>query len=91
MYGTVLYEIANRSKFCYSLTHLPINLFILLLSLAWSFLRLTKLHFVVLAQLLLTALGVDSYLYERIMILISIVWIIFILKPLYSLIRNLIK
>lgn len=52
---------------------------------------MTKLHFVVLAQLLLTAFDVDPFLYEKIMVAVGIVWIIIIIKPLYSIIRNSIK
>ena len=66
------------------------NLFILLFSIAWSFLRLTKLHFVVLAQLLLTALDVTPLYYEKIMIIIGIVWMVIIIRPLCIGIRNLI-
>ena len=57
-----------------------INIFILLLSLIWSFLKMTRLHFVVLAQVLLTAFDVNPNLYEIIMVLIGIVCIIFAIK-----------
>ena len=68
-----------------------INIFILLLSLTWSFLKMTNLHFVVLAQLLLTALDVEPNLYEKIMILVGLAWVLLVLKPLYNVIRDLIK
>ena len=68
-----------------------INIFILLLSLTWSFLRLTKLHFVVLTQLLLTAFDVEPYRYEKIMLTIGIIWLIVVIKPLFVIISSLKK
>ena len=70
--------------------NIAFSFFMSMLSLMWSFLCVTKLHIVLIAQIILETAEVSPTVSEKIMMGVGVIWLILVISPVVNGIRGII-